>query len=61
MLYVASSHKILGSKYAYGRKQAMASGVYPYCFLDKKGTLSSLENPMKLLHRKLSVLGVLSK
>lgn len=60
-LYVASSHKILGSKYAYGRKQAMTLGVYPYCFLDKKGTLSSLENPMKLLYRKLSVLGVLSK
>ena len=39
----------------------MTLGVYPYCFLDKKGTLSSLENPMKLLYRKLSVLGVLSE
>ena len=59
-LYVASSHRILGTKYAYGRKQAMTLGVYPYCFLDRKGTLSSLENPIKLLFRKLSVLGVLS-
>ena len=59
-IYVAASHRITEAKYTYGAKKAKLLGVYPYCFLPKKGRVSSLENPIKLLHRKLDVLGVLS-
>lgn len=57
-IYVATSHKIMNQKYAYGRTQAKKLGIYPHCFLDKDGTLTHLKNPMKLLYSKLSVLGV---
>lgn len=59
-LYVAASHKIMDSKYTYGRNQAKALGIYPYCFLNKQDTTSHLENPLKLIRKKLSVLGVLN-
>lgn len=58
-IYVAASHRITEAKYAYGAKKAKEQGVYPYCFLPKKGAVSYLENPIKLLHRKLNALGVL--
>lgn len=59
-IYVAASHKILSSKYTYGRNQAKKLGVYPHCFLSKGSPVSTLENPLKLLHKKLSVIGALS-
>ena len=60
VLWVASSHKVTDPKYAYGRKLVRQMGVYPYCFLDKNGSIPHLENPMKLLLKKFSSIGVLS-
>jgi hypothetical protein len=34
-------------------------GIYAWCFLDKNGDLNHLENPMKLILKKLDLLGVL--
>lgn len=59
-LYVAASHNVIGSKYAYGCKQAKQKGIYPYCFLTKSDLHPCLENPMKLIRKKLSALGVLN-
>lgn len=60
-IYVASSHRVIGSQYAYGCKQVKTNGIYPYCFLDKDGPMEQLENPLKLLHRKLSAIGAVSE
>ena len=54
VILVAASHRIMGSKYAYGRNQAKAAGVYPHCFLPKSKTLIHLDNPLKLLRDKLT-------
>jgi hypothetical protein len=59
IIYVATSHKILDDKYAYGRTQAKKLGVYPFCFLDKKGNMPRLDNPIKLLRKKLVSCGAL--
>ena len=59
-LYVATSHNVTGAKYAYGCKQAKQEGIYPYCFLNKNDPVSSMENPMKLIRKKLFAFGVLN-
>lgn len=59
-IFVAASHRITDAKYAYGAKRSKKFGVYPYCFLDRKGSIAHLENPIKLLYQKLSALKVLS-
>lgn len=42
------------------RNRIKDMGIYPWQFLDKKGSLDFLENPMQLILRKLDSLGVLS-
>lgn len=59
VLRVAASHNVTAAKYDRGRREAMAHGVYPYSVLDKHMKLPYLENPMKLIRKKLAPLGVL--
>lgn len=59
VLRIAASHRIMDTKYAYGRNQAKRAGVYPHCFIPRKAGISQLENPIKLLQKKLRPLNVL--
>ena len=58
-LYAAATHHdIIQPKYAHGVKVVKKSGIYPYCFLPKDGGVEWLENPLKLIRKKLAGLGV---
>ena len=59
VIRVAASHRIMKPKYTYGRNLAKKSGIYPHCFLPKDGPIIHLENPMKLMKRKLNQIGAL--
>ena len=60
-LYIlATNHAISGKEYAYSREQIKVHDIYPYCLLPKSRTLSTLENPLKLIRSKLTDLSVLS-
>ncbi len=54
----SQGHKIIDSKYNYGRELIKKTGVFPFCFLPRDGKLSMLENPLKLIQRKLKDIGV---
>jgi len=45
-------------KYTHGVKVIKRSDIYPYCFLPKEGGIERLENPLKLIRKKLAGLGV---
>lgn len=60
-LYSASTnHCIRGKKYAYGRKIIKDAGIYPFCFLPKNCGTDYLENPMKLICKKLEALNTVA-
>lgn len=59
LLTASQGHDISKPKFYNGRKEATDLRVYPWCFLDKRGDLSYLENPMQLILRKLESLGVM--
>lgn len=52
---ISKNHKITPFK----RRKILDLGIYPWAFLDKRGDLDYLENPMQLILRKLESLGVL--
>lgn len=54
----SQGHKIIDSKYNYGRELIKKTGVFPFCFLPRDGKLTMLENPLKLIQRKLEDIGV---
>lgn len=54
----SQGHKIIGSKYNYGRELIKKAGVFPFCFLPRDGKLTMLENPLNLIQRKLEDIGV---
>ena len=51
---IAKNHEVTRSR----RNNIKALGIYPWCFLAKRGSLAYLENPMKLIRKKLEPLGV---
>jgi hypothetical protein len=53
--HISKNHKITSFK----RRKILDLGIYPWHFLDKHGDLNHLENPMKLILKKLDLLGVL--
>lgn len=54
----AEHHRITGSNHAQGRKLIKAAGVYPFAFLKKGDEAEKLENPLKLIQKKLAGFGV---
>lgn len=60
VLRIAASHRIVDRKYDYARNQIKAAGIYPHCFLPDGFPLPSLENPLRLIRKKLSPLNVLT-
>lgn len=50
----ATNHSITGRKYDHGRRSSQKKGIYPYCFLPKKFPVPLLENPLKLILRKIA-------
>lgn len=54
----SNHHKIIEQEYEYGVKQIKEEGVYPYCFLPKSLGIDMLENPLKLIQRKMADMGV---
>ena len=53
LLTAGQKHPILGTKHARGRKVIGEAGIYPYCFLSKECGVDRLDNPIKLIKRKL--------
>lgn len=49
----ATNHSIANKNYDYGRKRIQEAGIYPYCFLPKGMEPNRLENPIKLIRKKL--------
>ena len=61
LLLAATNHEITDKKYTHGRKRVQQTGVYPYCFLPKGSKPNMLENPMKLIRKKLKDMGVMEQ
>lgn len=57
LLHASQGHRITGNAYTYGCKIIKESGVYPFCFLPKGSGLDVLENPIRLIYRKLVEMG----
>ena len=57
----AEHHRITGSNHAQGRKLIKAAGVYPFAFLKKLYGAEVLENPLRLIRRKMSLIGVVEE
>lgn len=57
LLTASQGHKITDAPFAYGRKLVQSVGVFPFCFLPRDGTIDMLENPLKLIRRKLAEIG----
>lgn len=53
---VATKHKITDKKYAHGRRKIIEQNIYPYCFLPKDCPTDILENPCKLIEKKINAL-----
>ena len=53
LLHASQGHRITGKAYDHGRKVIKESGVYPFCFLPRGCGLDTLENPIRLIYRKL--------
>lgn len=53
LLDASTIHSIVDKKYDYGRKRIREAGIYPYCFLPKGKKPDTLENPIKLVKKKL--------
>jgi hypothetical protein len=51
---VSQNHHVTRSR----RDRIRDLGIYPWCFLDKRGDLTYLENPIKLIRKKFLDLGV---
>lgn len=49
----ATNHNVTGAKYEYGCKQAVKSGIYPYCLLPVGFETQILKNPIKLVYEKI--------
>ena len=58
LLDASKGHKINTSQRAYGRNLIQKSAVFPFCFLPRDGKLTLLENPLKLIQRKMEDIGV---
>lgn len=54
----STNHNIRGESYAHGRRVAADAGVYPFCFIPKNYGINHLDNPLKLIHKKLEALGL---
>lgn len=52
----ATNHSIRGEKYARGRRIIKEAGIYPFCFLPRECGIERLENPLKLIRRKLEAI-----
>ena len=58
-LQLSAMHRsIVDQSYTYGRKVIQQAGIYPYCFLDKHGSVEVLVNPLKLILGKLQAMGI---
>ena len=56
-LYIlATNHSISGPPHDNGRKRIKACGIYPHALLPKSKTLTTLENPIKLINQKIESL-----
>lgn len=53
----ATVHAVIGEKYRYGCSVIKDVGIYPYCLLPKTWGLKVLENPLKLIQKKLDDIG----
>jgi hypothetical protein len=54
LLYtVATNHKVGSAKYAYGRSKVTERGIYPFSVLPKGSPVPVLENPVKLIEKKV--------
>lgn len=54
----STHHSIRGDKYAHGRKVIAKAGIYPFCFLPKDCGIDRLDNPLKLIRKKLEDIGI---
>lgn len=59
LLHASQGHRITGKAYAHGCKVIKESGVYPFCFLPRGSSLDVLENPIRLIYRKLIEIGAI--
>ena len=59
LLHASQGHRITGEGYAHGCKVIKESGVYPFCFLPREDGLDVLENPIRLIYRKLVDMGAI--
>lgn len=59
LLYASQGHRIIGEAYTHGCKVIKESGVYPFCFLPRGSGLDVLENPIRLIYRKLVEMGAI--
>ena len=57
----AEHHQITDSKYAHGRKQIQKAGIFPFAFLKKGSGVEVLENPLKLILRKMTGIGAMEE
>lgn len=53
----AEHHCITGSKHDRGRSLIKEAGIYPFAFLSASGEVEMLENPLKLIQKKLDDIG----
>lgn len=58
LLAAARGQNIMTQNFLCGRKQLGARGIFPYALLPKGSLVEALENPLKLIERKLETLGV---
>lgn len=52
----STNHNIRGKDYSHGRRVVADAGIYPFCFIPKNYGLDHLDNPLKLIRKKLEVL-----
>jgi hypothetical protein len=57
----AEHHRITDSKYAHGRKQIQKAGIFPFAFLKKGRGVEVLENPLKMILRKMTTIGAVEE
>ncbi len=57
----AEHHRVTDSKYAHGRKQIQKAGIYPFAFLRKGSGVEVMENPLKLILRKMTGIGAMEE
>lgn len=51
----ACGKRIIASDYDYGRRNICNAGIFPFVFLQKRGDVKTLVNPIKLLRKKIGL------